>query len=129
VVVHLITTGLGLLGILGLVGAFAPAAVPFVAVLYAFFCAYTTPDQTALTSILYTGVVLAVYFGLPVLGWPVSLGLLVFGTVAQELSHIVFRERTYMSSYQRERGASGQFVLHSLLLVPLLCRAAFFRAA
>ena len=33
------------------------------------------------------------------------LGLLVFGTVAQELSHLAFRERTYMSSYQRERGA------------------------
>jgi hypothetical protein len=49
--------------------------------------------------------------------------------VAQDLSHIVFRERTYLSSYQRERGALGQFVLHSLLLVPLLCRAAFFRAA
>jgi len=129
VVVHLITTGLGLLGIMGLVGAFAPAAVPFVVVLYALFCAYTTPDQTALTSILYSGVVLAVYLGLPVLGWPISVGLLVFGTLAQELSHIVFRERTYMSSYQRERGASGQFVLHSLLLVPLLCRAAFFRAA
>jgi hypothetical protein len=49
--------------------------------------------------------------------------------VAQDLSHIVFRESTYLSSYRRERGALGQFVLHSLLLVPLLCRAAFFRAA
>jgi len=132
VVVHLITTGLGLLGILGLIGVFAPApavAASFAAALYAFFCAYTTPDQTALMSILYTGVVLAVYLVLPVLGWPVSVGLLVFGTVAQELSHIVFRERTYMSSYQRESGAAGQFVLHSLLLVPLLCQAAFLRPA
>lgn len=131
VVVHLLTTGLGLLGILGLIGACAPApavAVSFAAAVYAFFCAYTTPDHTALTAILFTGVVLAVFLVLPVLGWPVSVGLLVFATVAQELSHIVFRERTYLSSYQRERGATGQFVLHSLLLVPLLCRAAFFRA-
>ncbi|WP_433379461.1 methyltransferase [Actinoplanes sp. CA-142083] len=132
VVVHLITTGLGLLGIFGLVGAFVPApavAVAFAAAIYAFFCAYTTPDQTALMSILYTGVVLAVYLVLPVLGWPISVGLLVFGTVAQELSHIVFRERTYMSSYQSQSGAWAQFVLHSLLLVPLLCRAAFFPTA
>jgi hypothetical protein len=130
VVVHLVTTGLGLLGIFGLVGAIAPAAVvSFVAVLYVFFCAYTTPGQTALASILYSGVVLAAYLVLPELGWPVSLGLLVFATVAQELSHIVFRERTYLSSYQGERGAAGQFVLHSLLLVPLLCRAGFFRTA
>jgi hypothetical protein len=132
VVVHLVTTGLGLLGILGLIGAFVPApaaAVAFAAAVYAFFCAYTTPDQTALMSILFTGVVLAVYLALPVLGWPVSVGLLVLGTAAQELSHIVFRERTYMSSYQRERGAWKQFLLHSVLLVPLLCRAAFFRTA
>jgi hypothetical protein len=130
VVVHLLTTALGLLGIFGLVGAVAPAAVvSFVAVLYVFFCAYTTPGQTALASILYSGVVLAAYLVLPELGWPVSLGLLVFATVAQELSHIVFGERTYLSSYQGERGAAGQFVLHSLLLVPLLCRAAFFRTA
>jgi len=132
VVVHLLTTGVGLLGIFGLIGAFAPTpavAVSFAAALYALFCAYTTPDPTALMSILYSGVTLAVYLSLPALNWPVSVGLLVFGTVAQELSHIVFRERTYVSSYQRERGASGQFVLHSLLLVPLLCRAAFFRAA
>lgn len=136
VAVHLVTTGLGLLGVFGLIGTLALAlgttpavAVSFAAALYAFFCAYTTPDQTALTSILYTGVVLTVYLGLPVLIWPVSVGLLVFGTVAQDLSHIVFRERTYMSSYQRERGAWGRFLLHSLLLVPLLCRAAFFRTA
>ena len=129
VVVHLVTTGLGLLGIFGLVGAFAPAAaVAFVVGVYAFFCAYTTPDQIALASIIYLGVVLAGYLVLPALSWPVALGLLVFGTVAQELSHIVYRERTYMSSYQRKRGAVGQFVLHSLLLVPLLARAAFFRA-
>lgn len=129
VVVHLVTTGLGVLGVFGLIGAFVPvpaAAVAFAAAVYAFFCAYTTPDPTALMSILYTGVVLAVYLALPVLGWPVSLGLLVFGTVAQELSHVVYRERTYMSSYQNGRGAWGQFALHSLLLVPLLCRAAFF---
>jgi hypothetical protein len=74
------------------------------------------------------GVVLAVYLVLPALPWPVSVGLLVFGWLAQDLSHIVFRERTYMSSYQRERGAGAHFVLHSVLLVPLLCRAAFFRA-
>jgi hypothetical protein len=73
--------------------------------------------------------VLSVYFGLPALIWPVSVGLVVFGTVAQDLSHIAFRERTYMSSYRRERGAAGQFLLHTLLLVPLLCRAAFFRTA
>jgi hypothetical protein len=136
VVVHLITTGLGLLAILGLVGTLALAlgatpavAVSFAAALYAYFCAYTTPDQTALMSILYTGVVLAVYLALPALIWPVSVGLLLFATAAQELSHVVFRERTYMSSYQRERGAVGQFLLHSVLLVPLLCRAAFFRTA
>jgi hypothetical protein len=131
VVVHLISTGLGLLGVLGLIGAFVPApavAVSFAAAIYAFFCAYTAPDQTALMSILYTGVVLGVYLVLPVLSWPVALGLLIFGTVAQELSHLVYGERTYMSSYQRERGAGAKFVLHSVLLVPLLCRAAFFRA-
>jgi hypothetical protein len=134
VVAHLFTTGLGLLGVLGLVGAGAHAlgatpavAATFVATLYALFCAYTTPDPTARMSILYSGVVLTVYLSLPALSWPISLGLLVFGTLAQELSHLVYRERTYMSSYQRERGASGQLVLHSLLLVPLLCRAAFFR--
>jgi len=134
VAVHLITTGLGWLGVFGLVGALAlalgatpAAAVSFVAALYAFFCAYTTPDHIALTSMLYSGLVLTVYLGLPALTWPVSVGLLVFGTVAQELSHIAFRERTYMSSYQRGRGAVGQFLLHSLLLVPLLCRAALFR--
>ncbi|GIF47323.1 phospholipid methyltransferase [Asanoa ferruginea] len=130
VVVHLVTTGLGLLGIFGLVGLVGPTpavAVSFVAVGYAFFCAYTAPDQTALTSVLFTGVVLAAYLALPTLIWPVSVGLLVFGWVAQDLSHIVFRERTYMSSYQRERGAAGQFALHSVLLVPLICRAAFFR--
>lgn len=136
VVVHLVTTGLGLLGIFGLVGTLASAlgatpvvVVSFVAALYAFFCAYTAPDQTALASILYTGVVLAACLSLPALIWPVSAGLLVFGWVAQDLSHIVFRERTYMSSYQRERGAWVRFVLHSVLLVPLLCRAAFFRTA
>jgi hypothetical protein len=132
VVVHLLTTGIGLLGIFGLIGTLGttPAvAVSFTAALYALFCAYTAPDQTALTSILFTGVVLAVYFALPVLIWPVSVGLLVFGWLAQDLSHIVFRERTYMSSYQRERGAASHFVLHSVLLVPLLCRAAFFRTA
>lgn len=132
VIAHLVTTGLGLLGVFGLVGAFVPApavAVSFAAAIYALFCAYTAPDHTALMSILYTGVVLAAYLALPVPSWPVSLGLLVFATVAQELSHIVYRERTYMSSYQRERGAWAQFVLHSVLLVPLLCRAAFFRAA
>jgi Phospholipid methyltransferase len=135
VLVHLLTTGLGWLGIFGLAGAFALAlgttpavAVSFVAALYALFCAYATPDQTALTSILYTGVVLIAYLVLPVLTWPISLGLLIFGTVAQEVSHIVFRERTYMSSYQRERGATGRYLLHSLLLVPLLCRAALFRS-
>ena len=126
VVVHLVTTGIGLLGILGLVGNLP--AVAFIVAVYAFFCAYTTPDQTALMSILYLGVVLAGYVALPALGWPVSLGLLVFGTVAQELSHVVFRERTYASSYLRGPGAVGQYVLHSLLLVPLLCRAAFFRS-
>ncbi|GAA1860451.1 methyltransferase [Asanoa iriomotensis] len=134
VVVHLVTTGLGLLGVFGLVGAAALAlgatpavAVAFAAALYALFCAYTTPDQTALASILYTGVVLAAYLSLPALTWWLSAGLIVFGTLAQDLSHIVFRERTYMSSYQRGRGAVGQFVLHTVLLVPLLCRAAFFR--
>ncbi|GIE97463.1 hypothetical protein Ari01nite_49280 [Paractinoplanes rishiriensis] len=130
VVVHLVTTGIGLLGILGLIGASAPpSAVAFAAALYAFFCAYTAPDQTALMSILYVGVVLAAYFVLPPLGWLVPAGLLVAGTLAQELSHVVYRERTYLSSYQGQRGAWGQFVLHSVLLVPLLCRAAFFRAA
>lgn len=136
VAVHVVTTGLGLLGVLALVGACAlglgatPAvAVSFAAVVYAFFCVYTSPDHTALASILFTGVVLAVYLALPALSWPVSVGLVVFGWVAQDLSHIVFRERTYLSSYQRERGAWAKFLLHSLLLVPLLCRAAFFRSA
>lgn len=130
VVVHLVSTALGLLGVLGLLGAFVPVpavAVAFAVAVYALFCAYTAPDQIALMSILYSGVVLAGYLLLPVLSWPVALGLLVFGTLAQELSHIIYRERTYLSSYQRERGAWGQFVLHSLLLVPLLCQAAFFR--
>ncbi|MEV4539217.1 methyltransferase [Asanoa sp. NPDC049518] len=136
VVVHLFSTGAGLLGVFGLVGAAAvalgvtpAAAVAFLAVLYAFFCAYTTPDQTAVASILYTAAVFAVYLGVPTLGWLVSAGLVVVGWVAQDVSHIVFRERTYLSSYQRGRGAAGQFVLHSVLLVPLLCRAAFFRTA
>ncbi|GIF63895.1 hypothetical protein Ais01nite_19300 [Asanoa ishikariensis] len=136
VVVHLFSTGIGLLGVCGLVGAGALAlgatpsmAVSFAAVLYAFFCAYTAPDQTAVASILYTGFVLAVYLSIPTLGWLISAVLVVVGWVAQDVSHIVFRERTYMSSYQRGRGAVGQFVLHSVLLVPLLCRAAFFRTA
>jgi hypothetical protein len=102
--------------------------VSLAAALYAYFCAYTAPDHTGLMAILFTGAVLALYLGLPALGWPIYVGLLVAGTAAQELSHIVFRERTYMSSYQRQRGASVQFVLHTLLLVPLLCRAAFFRS-
>jgi len=136
VVVHLVSTGIGLVGVLGLVGSFAHliggtpvAAVSFAVAVYVLFCAYTTPDQIALASMLYSGIVLAAYLVLPAPSWPVSIGLVVFGWVAQDLSHIVFRERTYMSSYRRERGALGQFVLHSLLLVPLLCRAAFFRAA
>jgi hypothetical protein len=136
VAVHLLSTGIGLLGVFGLVGAVALAvgatpavAVSFAAALYAFFCAYTAPDQIALMSMLYTGIVLTGYLALPALSWPVAMGLVVSGWVAQDLSHIVFRERTYLSSYQRERGAAGQFMLHSLLLVPLLCRAAFFRSA
>lgn len=128
VVVHLVTTGMGLIGVMGLIGDVAPAsAVAFAAAVYALFCAYTSPDQTALMSILYTAVVLGAYLLLPPLGWPVALGLLIVGTVGQELSHIVYDERTYMSSYQRDPGAWAQFILHSLLLVPLLCRAAFFR--
>ena len=136
VVVHLVTTGLGLLGVFGLVGTLALAlgaapavAVSFAAGVYALFCAYTAPDQTALASILYTAVALLGYLVLPAPGWPVALGMLVVATVAQDVSHIVFRERTYLSSYQGERGAWMRFLLHSVLLVPLLCRAGFFRAA
>ncbi len=131
--VHLLTTALGLLGVLGLVGVGAralgwtpAAAAVCLAVYYVFFCYYTAPDHTASMSALYAGAVLGIYLALPPLGWPLYAGLLVFGTLAQEASHVAFRERTYMSSYQGERGAAKQLLLHSLLLVPLLCRARFF---
>ena len=53
----------------------------------------------------------------------INVGILVIALVVQELSHVVFKEPTYMSNYREFK--VQKWSVHTALLVPLLLKCSW----
>ncbi len=122
---HMVTTPLGLLGLLSLVAAAHPGIALVTAGLYAASLFGRVPTRLWFAS---TAIVLglaAAAIALP-LPWTWAVALIVAGYALQELAHVVTGERTFQSTYQAQSGAVQRLAVHTWMLLPLVI-AAFAR--
>ena len=116
---HLVTTPLGLFGLLALLhvaNTLAPAV---------FILAYTAvlicliPAKVWLaTSAVLAALLWAVYFLAP--GWGVASACLLLGYLGQDLAHWFAHERTLQSTYAGKTGMASRLIEHTALLLPVL---------
>ena len=122
VVLHLLTTPLGLLGTFSLLASLHPrlGMLGALAVTLSFFG--RVPLRLALASgALLLG--LAQLATLLTMDTMQALALIVAGYGLQELAHRVSGEQTFQSSYEQQQGAAQNFALHTWMLVPLVLAA------
>ncbi len=121
--VHLITTVVGFISFIALIKKFneyngfdkssSEVLILFILTLFHFLYKYTIPDHQKFIN---TIVLVLAYFiptTFPNLRYDL---LLVLSVVIQELSHYIFNEKTYMSTYNNPK----KLLLHNLWLVPLV---------
>lgn len=116
---HMITTPLGLLGVLSLVAIAHPAVAFGLAGLYAASLLGRVPLRVWIVTTL-LGFGLAAVAAVAGLSWPWGVGMLVVGYGGQEVAHWITGERTFQSTYEREPGALRNLAVHSWMLLPLV---------
>ena len=116
---HVVTTPMGMVGFLGLVGWISPTTIVVVAAIYLLAIWPLIPTKTwCVTTALVTAMAAGTVWWSP--GIWMALSTLVVGYVGQELAHVVSGERTLQSTYIRSGDRLQRFVEHTLLLLPVL---------
>lgn len=119
VLLHLITTPLGLFGFLALVQLLSPVATVAIVVAYSIALLFLVPTSIWLATTALVCALLAGVFYCE-LGWLAAGACLVVGYVGQEAAHWLASEKTLQSTYVGKRGMVGRFIEHTLLLLPVL---------
>ena len=116
---HVVTTPMGIVGFLGLVGWINPTAVMVVAAIYLVAIWPMIPSKTwCVTASLVAVMAAATMWWNP--GIWLALATLVVGYGGQELAHVVSGEHTLQSTYIRSSDRIQRFIEHTLLLLPVL---------
>tara|TARA_R110002049_G_scaffold4601_3_gene31765 strand:+ start:22090 stop:23976 length:1887 start_codon:yes stop_codon:yes gene_type:complete len=119
VALHVITTPMGLVGFLGLLGRINPLAMTAVAAIYMAALWPLVPKRVwFVTTIVVAAMVAGVMIWNPV--WWIALVTLVLGYVGQETAHLVAGEATLQSTYIQTDQRFKRFAEHTLLLLPVL---------
>lgn len=123
VALHLLTTPLGLLGVLAAVYRYSPFAAAAVSIGYVLVLFAVTPAGVALRS---SGCVALLYFLAAALdlGWIPGLALAAIAYGLQEAAHHIADEPTLQSTYMGSRWWPVRLLEHTLLLLPLVIESA-----
>jgi hypothetical protein len=122
VAIHVLTTGVGVWGALQLAGTVLNA--PIAVYVYAAFVALTTPVVTALlhTAFVYGCLQVPVepltLMNVELSPWQVCAVAIVAGFILQDVSHLIFGEKTYFNSYIGVK--PWMLIVHSIWLMPLV---------
>lgn len=119
ILLHLITTPLGLFGLLALIHAASWLAPVVFIVAYAAVLIFLIPTMVWLaTSVALAGLLLSVHYLAP--GWVAATACLVVGYLGQDLAHWFAHERTLQSTYAGKTGMVNRLIEHTILLLPVL---------
>ena len=119
VLLHLVTTPLGLFGLLALVHAANALASVVFTLAYAVVLMFLIPAQVWLaTSAVLAALLWAVHYFAP--GWGIAIACLFVGYFGQDLAHWFTHERTLQSTYTGKAGMAGRLMEHTVLLLPVL---------
>ncbi|CAA0118189.1 Uncharacterised protein [BD1-7 clade bacterium] len=116
---HQITVFAGFCAFWALVYAMSTPASLILALVYPAVLSRFLPHRLWLSTVL----VLLAQWGLVLMlsiNWEWALSLVILSSALQELAHVIFREKTYQSTYIREPGWIRKSILHTLLLLPLM---------
>ena len=119
ILLHLVTTPLGLFGLLALVHAANPLASVVFTLAYAVVLIFLVPARVWLATSAVLALLLgAVHAVAP--GWGVGSICLVIGYLGQDVAHWFAHERTLQSTYAGKPGTVSRLIEHTVLLLPVL---------
>lgn len=120
---HLLTTPLGLFGVLALPSQVAWPLTLVAGLTYAVALRLAVPRELGWWSLGAVLALTALASTHPISPW-VAGALVVGAFLAQDLAHALSGEATFESSYRREPGWLGRYALHTFYLLPLVLAAA-----
>ena len=119
VALHLLTTPIGIFGLLALLHWLSPVVMASACLVYVVALACFVPGRVWLaTTGVIAGLSAAVVFLAP--GWLVGVVTLIVGYGGQDAAHWLLGERTLTSTYSSRPDRGLRFVEHSFLLLPLV---------
>lgn len=119
VLLHLVTTPLGLFGVIGLVHSVSVWGCCALTLAYSAFLMLAVPARVwIVTSAVLTALLWAVHFFSP--SWQAAAACVIVGYFGQDLSHWFASERTLQSTYLGKKGFVSNLLEHTTLLLPVL---------
>lgn len=119
VTLHLLTTPLGVFGILAIANLISPYLSLILVALYITSLYRRVPLATWFATTVVVSGLLQLAILVPV-GWLMAVTMVVAGYFGQDVAHWVTAEKSFQSTYVRQSGVLRQFINHTFLLLPIL---------